>query len=634
MNAFFCIAQINPTAGDVQGNARQIAHAADLAARRGAGLLLTSELALCGGPSAADLLLRPDFVQSCMTALGQLCEASAQWPELTLVIGHPRPAHTRPGACFNAVSVVRNGRLLHTRNSTALCSDGVRDDARYFVPAPADGPDGAMVVDICGLRTALLIGAEIQRPAAVQAARQGRAQWLLHLHASPFYAGRQKQREQHAAHLAQSAALPLVAVHMVGGHDEWVFDGSSFAVDACGQVTLRAPAMQAALLTATLGLPGAGASPEAVDGNGPDEQALLVGHAVSALDAVAPDGQDSWAWGEAGMVILPDGPVSCAPRGPLDGPPQAGQASAPGTGWSALPLRPQGPVAPAPQPLEEIWRALVLAVRDYVGKNRFPGVLLGLSGGMDSALVLAVAVDALGPQRVRTVMMPSRYTADISMQDAQEMCERLGVRHDVLPIAPVFEALGHTLAPLFAGLPEDVTEENLQARSRGTLLMALSNKTGAVVLTTGNKSELATGYCTLYGDMAGGFAVLRDLFKTRVFALARWRNAHDPFATGTAPIPERIITRPPSAELREDQRDEDSLAPYPVLDDILERHIEAGQGPAAIIAAGHDPALVRRVLRLLRGSEYKRRQAPVGPRMSRRGFGQEWAAPLTSGYPA
>lgn len=630
MNALFCIAQMNSTAGNVQGNACQIAHAADLAIRRGARVLLTSELALCGGPAAADLLLRPDFVQSCMAALGQLCIASTQWPGLTLVIGHPRPAGTLSGACHNAVSVIHNGRLLYTRNSTALYSDGVRDDARYFVPASVDGPDGTIVVDICGLRTALLIGAEVQNPAVVHGAREARAQWLLHLHASPFYVGRQRQREQHAAYLAQSAALPLVAVHMVGGHDEWVFDGSSFAVDACGQITLRAPAMQAALLTATFGLSGPGAVSGAVDDDGLGEQALLVGRAVGALDALVPDGQDGWAWGEAEITILPDGQATRA----SDMPPQAGWATEWGRGWSESPLRPLGPLAPAQQPLEEIWRALVLAVRDYVGKNRFPGVLLGLSGGIDSALVLAVAVDALGPQRVRTVMMPSRYTADISVQDAQEMCSRLGVRHDVLPIASVFDALRHTLAPLFAGLPEDVTEENLQARSRGTLLMALSNKTGAVVLTTGNKSELATGYCTLYGDMAGGFAVLRDLFKTQVFALARWRNAHDPFGTGVAPIPDRIITRPPSAELRENQRDEDSLAPYPVLDDILERHIEAGQGPAAIIAAGYDPALVRRVLRLLRGSEYKRRQAPVGPRMSRRGFGQEWAAPLTNGYPA
>jgi NAD+ synthase (glutamine-hydrolysing) len=280
----------------------------------------------------------------------------------------------------------------------------------------------------------------------------------------------------------------------------------------------------------------------------------------------------------------------------------------------------------------DLWHALVLGVRDYVGKNGFPSVVLGLSGGIDSALVLAIAVDALGKDRVRTVMMPSPYTADISWIDARDMASRLRVRYDEIAIAPEFEAFKASLAPLFEGRAEDTTEENLQARIRGTLLMALSNKFGSLVLTTGNKSEMATGYCTLYGDMAGGFAVIKDVLKTRVFALARWRNAHDPFGTGSNPIPERIITRPPSAELRPDQTDQDSLPPYEVLDAIIERYMENDDSPDAIKAAGFAAHDVDKVVRLIRINEYKRRQAPIGVRVSHRSFGKDWRYPITNRY--
>jgi NAD+ synthase (glutamine-hydrolysing) len=259
-------------------------------------------------------------------------------------------------------------------------------------------------------------------------------------------------------------------------------------------------------------------------------------------------------------------------------------------------------------------------------------VLLGLSGGIDSALVLAIAVDALGPDRVRTVMMPSPYTADISWIDARDMAQRLGVRYDEIGIEPTFMALQSALAQDFAGLPADTAEENLQARIRGTLLMALSNKFGALVLTTGNKSEMATGYCTLYGDMAGGFAVIKDVLKTAVFRLARWRNEHDPFGTGAQPIPERIITRPPSAELRPDQQDQDSLPPYEVLDAIIERFMENDQSPSSIVAEGFDAEAVSQVVRLIRINEYKRRQAPIGVRVTHRSFGKDWRYPITSQY--
>lgn len=290
-------------------------------------------------------------------------------------------------------------------------------------------------------------------------------------------------------------------------------------------------------------------------------------------------------------------------------------------------------VLPAPRTAPaQLWDALVLGVRDYIGKNGFPGAILGLSGGIDSALVLAVAVDALGKDKVRAVMMPSPYTADISWIDAREMAKRLGVRYDEISIKHTFESFKAALAGEFQGLPEDATEENIQARIRGTLLMALSNKFGSIVLTTGNKSEMATGYCTLYGDMAGGFAVIKDLLKTTVFELARWRNANDPYGTGASPIPDRIITRPPSAELRPDQTDQDSLPPYDVLDGILARYMQDDESVDAIIAAGYERSVVERVVRLIKINEYKRRQAPVGIRVTHRSFGKDWRYPITSKF--
>jgi NAD+ synthase (glutamine-hydrolysing) len=284
------------------------------------------------------------------------------------------------------------------------------------------------------------------------------------------------------------------------------------------------------------------------------------------------------------------------------------------------------PVHAGPDPLQQIYSALVLGVRDYLGKNGFPGALLGLSGGIDSALTLAIAVDALGPDKVRAIMMPSPYTAEISWLDSREMVANLGVRYDELSIAPCFDAFKSTLANDFRGLPEDTAEENIQARIRGTLLMALSNKHGSIVLTTGNKSEMAVGYCTLYGDMAGGFAVIKDIAKTMVYRLSRYRNTLSPV------IPERIITRAPSAELRPDQTDQDSLPPYDVLDGIMQRYMENNQSIEEIVASGYDESAVRQVTRLIRINEYKRRQAPIGIRITQRAFGRDWRYPITSGF--
>ncbi|MEW5885368.1 MAG: NAD+ synthase [Pseudomonadota bacterium] len=606
-----CVAQLNVVVGDLAGNVRQIAAAAQAAHAQGARLLLTPELALCGYP-AEDLLLRPAFVADCEAALQELARLSASWPGLHLVVGHPAAlgpgleAGAVPGAgagaragrwacpaggpadsptahlpdfppasghgrtrCLNAASVLAHGRVLLRYAKRELPNYQVFDEQRTFVPG-----QGVGVFDLAGsagqrLRLGLLICEDAWYPEPAAQSKAAGAELLLVLNASPFHWGKGAQREQVMRQRVAETGLPLVYAHLVGAQDEVVFEGRSFALGADGRLAARAASFVPELLRIDL-------------------------WASDAMPASAPAPV-------GGMVPL-------------------------------QPWRPSGPVAPEPEPLAELWQALVLGLRDYVDKNGFPGALLGLSGGIDSALVLALAVDALGPERVRTLMLPSPYSADISLIDARDMAARLGVRHEELSIQPVFEALLHTLEPLFEGRAPDLTEENLQARIRGMLLMALSNKFGAIVLTTGNKSELATGYCTLYGDMAGGFAVLKDVPKTRVFELARWRNAHDPFGRGLNPIPERIITRPPSAELRPNQTDQDSLPPYEVLDAIVERYVEQEQSAAQIVAAGLPAAAVEQVLRLLRLSEYKRRQGPLGTRVTPRSFGKDWRMPNTNRY--
>ena len=351
-------------------------------------------------------------------------------------------------------------------------------------------------------------------------------------------------------------------------------------------------------------------------------------HGVALLYAHLAGGQDEVVFDGASFAVQADGEV--AARAPMFDPALL-IVEVDGQG------RARGALAAVPDVEAQAWAALVTGVRDYVGKNGFPGAIIGLSGGIDSALVLAVAVDALGADRVRTVMMPSPYTADISWVDARDMATRLGVRYDEIPIQPMFEAFRTSLAGQFQGLPEDATEENIQARIRGTLLMALSNKTGSIVLTTGNKSEMATGYCTLYGDMAGGFAVIKDVAKTLVYRLASWKNRQGALrADGTSGpvIPERIITRAPSAELRPDQTDQDSLPPYEVLDAILARYMEEDRSIEQIVAEGFDRADVERVTRLIKINEYKRRQAPVGIRITHRAFGRDWRYPITSRFRA
>jgi len=558
MTLKIAVAQLNLVVGDLAGNSKKILETARAAYDDGARLVLTPELSICGY-AAEDLFLRAAFIAACDEALLALAAALAPLADLCVVVGHPSGGDQRTRSVavqqrFNAASVLREGRVVATYAKRELPNYQVFDERRYFTPGHEvcvfeAGAPGQRV------KVGLLICEDAWFDAPARDTRAAGAELLAVINASPFHVGKGEEREARMRERVRSCGLPMVYAHLVGGQDEVVFEGHSFALSADGALAGRAP--------------------------GFIENCFMV---------------------------------------------QADQAQ------GAIQLRAN--LAPVQDADADLWDALVLGVRDYIDKNGFPSVLLGLSGGIDSALVLAIAVDALGAQRVRAVMMPSPYTADISWIDAREMAQRLGVRYDELSIVPEFESFKATLHEEFKGLAQDTTEENIQARIRGTLLMALSNKFGSIVLTTGNKSEMATGYCTLYGDMAGGFAVIKDLVKTTVYRLARWRNAHDPYGTGNAPIPERIITRPPSAELREDQTDQDSLPPYDVLDGILQRYMENDEAIDAIVAAGYARADVERVTRLIKINEYKRRQSPVGIRVTHRSFGKDWRYPITNRFRA
>ncbi len=546
------VAQLNFTVGDMAGNAHKIVDAARRAYANGARLLITPELSICGY-AAEDLFLRASFITACEQALETVKVSLADLKGMHVVVGHPsgHDERTRSVAVslrFNMASVLCEGKVVARYAKRELPNYQVFDERRYFKPGTTP-----CVFEVQGVKVGLLIceDAWFEQPAAD--AHAAGAQLLAVINASPFHMGKAQERENKMRERCVATGLPLVYAHLVGGQDEVVFEGRSFALQATGELAGRAPGF-----------------------------------------------------------VESDFPVSVQSVGNR-------------TVLEAV-------TAPLQTELAEVWDALVLGVRDYLGKNRFPGALIGLSGGIDSALVLAIAVDALGPQHVRCVMMPSPYTAGISVTDARDMAQRLGVRYDEKSIVPMFDAFLQTLAADFEGMPLDATEENIQARVRGTMLMALSNKLGAIVLTTGNKSEMATGYCTLYGDMAGGFAVIKDVAKTLVYELAYWRNQHDPYGTGVSPIPERIITRPPSAELRPDQTDQDNLPAYEVLDAILSRYMEQDQSAQEIVDAGYAMADVEKVTRLIRVNEYKRRQAPVGIRITHRGFGKDWRYPITSHF--
>jgi NAD+ synthase (glutamine-hydrolysing) len=477
---------------------------------------------------------------------------------LHVVVGHPEGGGLRTRSVavtrrHNRASVLFEGQVVCAYDKRELPNYQVFDERRYFTPG-----NGVGVFEVEGVRVGLLICEDAWFEEPAHLARDAGAQMLAVLNASPFHAGKGPEREQRMRERVADCGLPLIYAHLVGGQDEVIFEGRSFALNAQGETVARAEGFREADL------------------------------AVQA--AVGPNG-----------VALSAAADALVPLASADA---------------------------------ELWDALVLGVRDYLGKNGFKGAILGLSGGIDSALVLAIAVDAIGADKIHAVMMPSPYTADISWIDSRDMVKRLNVRYDEISIAPLFDGFKQALSAQFEGLKEDTTEENIQARIRGTLLMALSNKTGAIVLTTGNKSEMATGYCTLYGDMAGGFAVIKDVVKTRVFDLARWRNLHDPYGTGSQPIPERIITRPPSAELRPDQKDQDSLPAYEVLDAIIQRYMENDEGVEALIADGFERADVEKVTRLIKLNEYKRRQSPVGIRVTHRSFGKDWRYPMTNKFRA
>ncbi|MBE0626861.1 MAG: NAD+ synthase [Burkholderiales bacterium] len=552
------VAQINCLLGDLAGNAAKILDCAERAKAAGAQVLLTPELSLCGYPPE-DLLLREGFFRDCAAALDKLAAAVRG---ISVVVGHPQLAG---GMRYNAASILQEGGIAATYRKRNLPNYTVFDEERYFEPGAEPvvfEVNGAFLgINICedlwGEQGPVEAGAGVEqndaaagqrsrawRADAPRLARAAGAEVLLVLNASPYHTRQHASRLGVARNRASETGLAVIYANMVGGQDELVFDGASFAMNAAGETTHQLPFFQESL------------------------------EFVEVVDGV----------------------------------PQPGER--------ATPLSFEA----------SVYGALCLGVRDYIGKNGFPGAILGMSGGIDSALTLAIACDALGADKVRAVMMPSQYTADISWIDSREMVRRLGVRYDEIAIKPMFDAFLAALAREFQGRPEDATEENLQARIRGMLLMALSNKFGSIVLTTGNKSEMAVGYSTLYGDMAGGFAAIKDVAKTLVYRLAEYRN------TLGEVIPQRIIDRPPSAELRPGQTDQDSLPPYAVLDAIMSAYMEQNLSPAKIVAGGQREEDVARVVGLIKRNEYKRRQAPVGIRITQRGFGKDWRYPITSKY--
>ncbi len=531
------LAQLDLFVGDVAGNTQRVIEVAEGARDRlHADLVLFPELTLTGYPPE-DLLFHKGLRRQVATGLERVRQ---EIKGIAAMIGYPEYT---PEDIYNAAVLVRDGQVLGTYRKQELPNYRVFDEKRYFKPGSS-----STVLEIKGIRVAMLICEDVWEPGPAVAARDAGAQLLMVINGSPYSRHSQDRREAIVRERVRDTGLPAVYVNMIGGQDELVFDGGSFAMDANGEVVQRLP---------------------------PFEEAVI----ACEIDSI-------------------DGDVE--------------------------PLRAY--VEPVLSDEASVYGALVLGVRDYVGKHRFPGVVLGLSGGIDSALTLAIAVDALGADRVHAVMMPSRYTSQLSLDEAAQQARDLNVRYDVIPIEGLFSAALDALKDAFAGREPDATEENIQARCRGLLLMAISNKTGRMVLTTGNKSEMAVGYATLYGDMAGGFAPIKDCSKMLVYRLANYRNSLSPA------IPQKVIDRPPSAELRPDQKDTDSLPPYEILDAILELFIEDDLSVDEISARGFDRATVGRVLEMVKRNEYKRRQAPPGVRISSRAFGRDWRYPITSGY--
>jgi NAD+ synthase len=546
------LAQLNPSLGDVEGNAAKARAARVQAAADGADLVVFSELFIAGYPPE-DLVLKPAFQAACRTAIEELARETADGGPAMLV-GTP---WLDEGKLYNACALLDQGRIAALRFKANLPNYGVFDEKRVFARGPASGP-----VTVNGVRVGTPICEDVWLDESedyenvVECLAETGAEILVVPNGSPYGRDKNDVRLSVAVARVTESGLPLIYLNQFGGQDELVFDGASFALNADLSVAAQLPAFAESVTTLRWRRDG-----------------------------------DCW--------------------------------------------RCSGPIAPLLEGDKADYAACVLGLRDYVHKNGFPGVLLGISGGIDSALCAAIAVDALGAERVRGVMLPYRFTAQVSLDDAAKLAGQLGIRHQVLPIAKAVEGFEAILSDTFATLERDTTEENVQARTRGTLLMAISNKTGAMVVTTGNKSEMSIGYATLYGDMNGGFNPIKDLYKTEVFRLAVLRNSWKPdgaLGPSGEVIPESIMTRSPTAELRENQTDQDSLPPYDVLDAILERLVEREEPLASIVAAGFDRELVARVDRLLNVAEYKRRQAAPGVKVTSRNFGRDRRYPITNRF--
>src|SRR5437660_1609519 len=546
------LAQLNPTVGDVAGNAAKARAARKQASADGADLVVFPELFISGYPPE-DLVLKPAFRSACRAAVEDLARDTADGGPAVLIGAR----WVEDDKLYNACALLDGGRIAALRFKANLPNHGVFDEKRLFARGPAAGP-----VTVKGIRVGVPICEDIwleeseEYENVVECLAETGAEILVVPNGSPYALDKNDLRLSIAVARVTDSGLPLVYLNQVGGQDELVFDGASFALNADLSVAAQQPAFQEDITT-------------------------LV-----------------WRKDESG--------------------------------W-----RCKGKVAPLLEGDKGDYAACVLGLRDYVRKNGFPGVLLGVSGGIDSALCGAIAVDALGADQVRGVMLPFRFTAQVSLDDAAKLAKALGFPYEVLPIADAVNGFEKILSKPFAGLPRDITEENLQARTRGTLLMAMSNKTGAMVVTTGNKSEMSVGYATLYGDMNGGFNPIKDIYKTEVFRLSSLRNSWKPegaLGPSGEVIPPNIITRPPTAELRENQTDQDSLPPYEMLDAILERLVEREEPLASIVAAGFDREVVARIDRLLNIAEYKRRQAAPGVKVTTRNFGRDRRYPITNKF--
>ncbi len=570
------LAQMNPTVGDLEGNVRQILQYVEEARALGADVVAFPELALPGYPPE-DLVLRLNFVRDNVRALMEMVPACRG---ITAIVGFIDQPSARGGLdddVYNAAAVIHDGRLAGVYHKQRLPNYGVFDEVRYFqagkeCPVFTLGSVG-IGVNICEdiwypgdpTRTQALAGAQV----------------IININGSPYQMGKRAFREQMVATRASDYAVAVCYVNIVGGQDELVFDGGSMVVDAQGHVLARAPLFEEALLVCDIDVA--------------DIMRLRLRDPRRRMERLQ-------AQVEAPVVALGPGPRADS-RPPL------------------------APCLAPPLPLEEeVYRALVVGTRDYVRKTGFREVLVAMSGGIDSSLVTCIAADALGPHNVTGVSMPSRYSSEASVRDARQLAQNLGIRFLVIPIEPAHQAYLDMLSEAFAGTEPGVAEENIQARIRGNIIMALSNKFGALVLTCGNKSEMATGYATLYGDMAGGFAVIKDVPKTLVYRLARYRNSLSPV------IPENVFLKPPSAELRPGQTDQDTLPPYEVLDPILHAYVELEKSPQEIIAQGFEPEVVAKVVRMVDRNEYKRRQAPPGIKITPRAFGRDWRLPIANRY--